>query len=102
MQPISGELNLCTKCIGSASFSEWIERNGSNGQCDFDSSHGSSLRVMTVQEFAREVDRYFRSHYQLGAEYQDFSNEFDNPSYEQFGDPYENILANDLDCSETV
>ena len=102
MHRTSGEMNLCPKCIGSKSFSEWIERNGREGPCDFDASHGISLQVVTVEEFAQEVDRYFRETYQLGEQYPYFSGDSDSPSYEQYGDPYENILADDLVCDEKI
>jgi hypothetical protein len=102
MDRTSGELNLCPKCIGSKSFSEWIERNGREGPCDFDASHGISLQVVTVEEFAQEVDRYFRDTYQMGEEYPYFPRDSDSPSYEQFGDTYEYILGDNLVCDEKI
>jgi hypothetical protein len=95
------ELCLCTKCVGKQ-FGDWIRKNGHEGTCDFDRSHGGSDPVVSVQALAEEVDRHFRDNYQKGEEYAYATEHSDNPSYDTHGEPYEDILANDLDCDENV
>jgi hypothetical protein len=97
-----GELCLCQKCMGSKPFADWIDLNGRVGACDFDKSHGRTDHVVSVQAFAQEVDRYFRENYQRGEEYIYATADSDNPSYDTYGDTYNNILVNDLDCDEKV
>lgn len=96
------ELSLCAKCTSNAQFAKWIEENGSYGECDFDKSHGRSNAVVTVEAFAEEVDRYFRDKYQRGEEYMYATASSDNPSYDTHGEPYQDILGNDLECDEDV
>src|SRR4051812_18370192 len=91
------ELSLCAKCIGNAQFAKWIEENGSSGTCDFNKSHGRSDAVVTVEEFAEEVDRYFRDTYQRGEELPQVSEDSDKVWYEAQGEPFKDILANDLE-----
>ena len=99
---ISGESNLCTQCISAGRFVKWIGDNGRDGECDFDPSHGRSYTVVTIEEFAEEVDRYFREHYQLGEEYPYFPEDSDSPSYDHYGEPFKDILGNDLECDEKI
>jgi hypothetical protein len=89
------EFGICEKCIGSPIFAHWVVQNGHKGECEFDSAHGSSNTVVSVEEFAEEVDRYFRETYQLGEEFIYATEDSDNPSYDTHGAPYEDILAND-------
>ncbi|WP_316193007.1 RES domain-containing protein [Bradyrhizobium sp. SZCCHNRI1029] len=96
------ETGICEKCIGNRQFAEWIVRNGHKGECEFDSTHGVSDGVVSLEEFAEEVDRYFRETYQLGEEYMYATEDSDNPSYDTYGEPYEDILANDLECDARV
>jgi hypothetical protein len=98
----SEELSLCMECIGNEKFAKWIEQNGEKGKCDFDKSHGRRNPVVTVEAFAEEVDRYFRTTYQLGEEYVYGTPDSDKPSYDTHGEPYKDILANDLECDEPV
>jgi RES domain len=98
----NGELTLCVDCIGNAQFKSWINLNGSKGKCDFDKSHGRSSAVVTVEAFAEEVDRYFRETYQRGEEFMYVTPDSDNPSYDTHGEPYKDILGNDLECDEDV
>jgi hypothetical protein len=79
-------------------FAKWIEENGSKGKCDFDKSHGRSNAVVTVEAFAEEVDRHFRDNYTRGEEYMDARAE----SYDTYGEPYQDILGNELECDEQV
>ena len=96
------EQSLCARCISNAQFAKWIEENGSHGKCDFDKSHGRSNAVVTVEAFAEEVDRYFRDNYQRGEEYMCGRPDSDNASYDTYGEPYQDILGNDLECDEDV
>jgi hypothetical protein len=97
-----GELKLCTLCIGSKQFSDWIDANGQIGQCDFDASHGRSRKVIDIERFAVEVDRFFRENYQLGEEYPTSEGNSDRVSYQQFGSPYEEILGEELECDAEI
>ncbi|HXL25874.1 MAG TPA: hypothetical protein VN952_04295 [Chthoniobacterales bacterium] len=45
------ETGICEKCIGNPDFAGWIAQNGRKGECDFDSAHGNSNSVVTVEEF---------------------------------------------------
>jgi RES domain-containing protein len=92
----SGELKLCTHCIGDKDFVKWIKAHGRRGKCDFDISHGKSRKVVAVSDFAEEVDRYFRENYGHGGEYMYTTRASDNPSYDTRGEPYKEILGNDL------
>jgi len=89
---------ICEKCIGNRQFANWIVRNGHNGKCGFDETHGTSGSVVAVEDFAEEVDRYFRETYQLSEEYVYAIDD----SYATHGEPYEDILADDLECDESV
>jgi RES domain len=94
--------NLCAKCIGEQQFSDWIIENGTVGLCDFNSAHGGGNKVVPIEEFAEVVDEYFRKNYQLGEEERYVEGESDSVGYEQRGEPYTDILANDLRCDENV
>jgi hypothetical protein len=100
--PETIEPGLCAKCIGNSRFAGWIVKNGQPGECDFDSTHGKSNNIVTVEEFAEEVDRYFRETYQIGEEYPYATEHSDNPSYGTYGQSYEEILADDLECDQNV
>ena len=63
---------------------------------------GALNLVVSVSTFAEEVDRYFRGHYQKGEEYTYATEDSDNPSYDTYGEPYKDVLANDLECEEKV
>jgi hypothetical protein len=98
----SGDLNLCTGCIGDRRFTDWIRENGHEGKCDFDATHGGARLVVTIEDFAAEVNRFFREHYRLGEEYPYFEGDEDSPSYDRYGEPYDDILANELECDEKI
>ncbi len=98
----SGELNLCTECIGSKEFSNWIATHGAKGECDFKAAHGRSHKVIDIERFAAEADRFFRENYQLGEEYPYFEGDSDSPSYTQYGAPYEEVLAEELECDPEI
>jgi hypothetical protein len=102
MSSVSDELNLCTRCIGDKRFAQWIEDHGAIGRCNFDPSHGDAQQIASVATFAEEVDRYFREHYLLGEEYPYATIDSDSPSYAQLGEPYKDILSNELECDETI
>jgi hypothetical protein len=96
------EPSLCAKCIGNARFAKWISENGSKGKCDFGKTHGRSNAFVMVEAFAVEVDRYFRENYQRGEELPHVYEDSDKVWYEVEGEPYKDILANDLECDEDV
>src|SRR5262249_25873468 len=94
--------HLCANCIGNKTFAKWIRENGSKGKCGFDKTHRRSRLVVTIKALAEEIDRHFRETYQRGAEYMYATEDSDNPSYATYGEPYKDILANDLECEEDV
>jgi hypothetical protein len=98
----SGELKLCTQCVSSNRFRDWIDVHGEKGRCDFKASHGDSHKVIDIEQFAVEVDRFFRENFQLGEEYPYFEGDSDSPSYDQYGAPYEEILAEELECDSEI
>jgi hypothetical protein len=98
----SATLNVCTRCISSKHFSEWIEANGEQGKCDFNASHGGSSKVIDIETLAVEIDRFFRENYQLGEEYPYWEGESDNPTYVQYGSPYDEILSNELESDREI
>lgn len=62
------KVNLCSKCIGEKTFSDWV-KSSAIGKCDFDESHGGNNKIVSVESLAIEVDRHFRENYQVGGEY---------------------------------
>jgi hypothetical protein len=102
MSLTSDELNLCAACICNPRFSDWIEKHGRKGTCDFAKNHESNHNIVTLAEFAEEVDRYFRENYQLGKQEPYIEGDADNVSYQQSGEPYVDILANDLECNPDI
>lgn len=102
MTESSGELNICAKCIGNKAFAKWIRKNGKPGKCDFDPSHGRRGKAVSIEQFAQQADAYFRSNFQRGREQPYYSDDSDKVGYEQAGDTYENILADELGCDENV
>jgi hypothetical protein len=95
------DVKVCTGCV-SKRFADWIRKNGTRAKCDFNRSHRSRHSAISVHEFTCEVDRFFRENYQRGEEYMYASEHSDNPSYDTYGDSYENILAEELECDEPV
>jgi transposase len=102
MNTPTDDLTLCTQCIRDARFSQWICDNGEPGACDFNFRHGSANEVVTVERFAEHVDAYFRETYQPAPEEPYISEDSDNVHYAPGGEPYEDILINELDCSADV
>ncbi|HMG77188.1 MAG TPA: RES family NAD+ phosphorylase [Xanthobacteraceae bacterium] len=97
-----GEMRVCTHCIGSTHFSKWIAENGKRGKCDFEASHGRTHKVVSIEQFAIEVDAFFRENFQLGEEYPYATEDSEKPNYRQFGKPYEEILAGELECDSEI
>lgn len=93
---------LCSKCISTKFFKNWIKENRAQGKCDFDTSHKRTRTVFSVNEFAIEVDKYFRDTYQEGESIPYLPEDSDSICYEQFGDPYLKILEMDLGCDEEI
>lgn len=102
MTTATGEQQLCTKCVGSDRFCAWIREHGSRGSCDLDPSHGRARKVVQVSAFAEAVDAWFREHYQRGGEEAYATEDSDNPSYRQRGEPYPDIMMDALECDQGV
>jgi hypothetical protein len=98
----AADKKLCASCLGKRRFSQWVRENGLQGKCEFNPKHRGLRKTVTVEAFAKYVDEFFRAHYQLGEEYPYFEGESDSPTYEQYGDPYKDILAEELYCDSDV
>jgi hypothetical protein len=98
----SANLRVCTECIQSEHFSDWIENNGKKGKCDFVPSHGRAHKVAEIARLAIEVDVFFRTNYQIGEEYWHYEGGSDSSSYAQRGKHYEDILTEELECDQNV
>lgn len=95
--------NICASCIGNRRFADWIRANGTTGHCDLDpNTHARARKVVTVKDFAEYVDEWFRETYTKGGEEWYVTADSDNIGYRQRGEPYDEILMNDLECSEDV
>jgi len=93
------KVNLCSKCIGEKTFSDWV-KSSAIGKCDFDESHGGNNKIVSVESLAIEVDRHFRENYQVGGEYISYFTKSDNPRYEQYGRSLEMILDEDFQLGD--
>jgi hypothetical protein len=102
MSGLSDDPNICTKCVGDKHFVVWLRENGQYGQCGIDPSHGRSRKVVPASGLAEEVDAWFRENYTQGSEESYVTEHSDSPSYRQRGEPYEDILLNQLECDEDV
>lgn len=96
------DARLCVRCIGDERFANWIKDNGVKAKCDFSKSHGRSSATVTVKVFAIQVDEYFRETYQLGEEFPYFDEDSDKVWYKPEGQPYKEILAEELECDEDL
>lgn len=56
---------------------------------------------MSIEEIAEEADRVFRGKYQRGEEHPCFDDD-DRTYYEQYGELYSDLLAEELACDEAV
>lgn len=99
---INEDANVCTECVGRERFKQWIADHGNTGACSFDSEHGEENHVVSISAFATEIDSFFRDNYGLGEEYPYFEGESDKPSYETYGEPYEQILAEEIQCDDDI
>jgi hypothetical protein len=64
---MADDRNLCSPCIQEGTLHAWLERSGVEGDCDFDDDH-TSVKCVSVDEFAEEADRWFQQRYQPGGE----------------------------------
>jgi hypothetical protein len=78
-----------------------MNKNGKPGRCDIDPSHVGPIRVVRASELAVEVDQWFREHYVPG-EYEYSVGSDDRASHEQRGEPYADIMSEELGCNEDV
>lgn len=91
--------NLCAKYVSHHRLSAWIVDHGKVGHCDF--AHGPEQIVVAVSAFAEEVDTFFRENYQLGEEAR-FCGEDDRMEYYHLGEPYKDVLREQLECDDDV
>ena len=92
---------ICAECIGDDHFSDWIMKHGNAGACDMDPAHTGYRKVVCASELAVEVDRWFRENYVHG-EYEYGVDSDDRATHDQRGDPYADIMAEELGCEEDV
>ena len=100
MGPSTDDPNICTECIGAERFANWIRDHGEVGACEIDVGHGQPRKVVPVSKFAEEVDTWFRETYSQGEQQAYVTEDSDNLSYEQRGETYEDILMEELECSD--
>jgi hypothetical protein len=86
------EIHVCAPCIHNRQLNNWIEKYGQEGYCDFGRHRDRKRKVVLIEEFAVEVDDYFRKHYQLG----------EWSEYEQRGEPYTDIMAIEIGCDAAI
>jgi RES domain len=100
---MADDRNLCLRCIEKGPLRNWIEREGTEGDCDFDASHTSVPRV-TIDEFAEEADRWFQTYYQPGAETFEIDPDPDSDKiyHGTAGRSYDEIFSEELDSSGDV
>lgn len=92
---------LCTTCVGSKIFKEWVRDNGQTGSCDYNSAHRGRF-VVATHIFAGEVDDFFRKNFKRGEQVGTPRDGSDNMSYEEAGEPYKVIMRSELNCSEVL
>lgn len=93
---------VCSECIGNQTYANWIKDNGKRGQCDFSRSHGRTYTAVSIASFAEHVDKWFRENYDRGDEYPIFEGESDSPTYQTYGEPYKDIMLNELECDDAI
>ncbi len=96
---MTNDPNICTRCIGAERFAKWIGHHGVVGQCGIEPAHGRRRKVVPVSKFAETVDAWFRETFTQGTAEPHVTDDSDNVSYEQRGEPYRVILVGELDCS---
>ena len=96
---MTNDPNICTRCIGAKRFAKWVGRHGVVGQCGIESAHGRRHKVVPVSKLAEAVDAWFRETFTLGSQEPHITDDSDNVSYEQRGEPYRYLLMGELECS---
>jgi hypothetical protein len=96
------ETKVCAACVGGERFKKWIIDNGKIDICSFDVEHGEDNYVVPISRFAVEVDSFFRENYGLGEVVRRYEGESDTPSYEEQGEPYQQILAEEIQCDDEI
>ncbi|MDN4982151.1 RES family NAD+ phosphorylase [Bradyrhizobium sp. WYCCWR 13022] len=94
---------VCSRCLQQGPLRDWILEVGSDDDCDFDSTH-TGVACVEIDELAEEADRWFQTHYQPGDEtYEvDPDPESDRVYHGTYGQPYEEIFAEELGSSGDV
>jgi hypothetical protein len=95
---VTNDPNICTRCIGTKRFAKWIGCHGVVGQCGIEPAHGRR-KVVPVSKFAEAVDAWFRETFTQGTAEPYITDDSDNVSYEQRGQPYRYLLTGELECS---
>jgi len=100
---MADERKLCALCIGDGPLKQWLEANGTAGECDFDLSH-TAVQCTTVDEFAEFADEWFRENYQPGADTTiiDPDPDSDRVYHGTEGEPYEDIFSYELSADDDV
>jgi hypothetical protein len=96
---VTNDPNICTRCIGAKRFAKWIGRHGVVGQCGIEPAHGRRRKVVLVSKFAEAVDAWFRETFTQGTAEPHITDDSDNVSCEQRGEPYRYLLTGELECS---
>lgn len=94
-------MNLCAKCIGNKTFSEWVEEKGARGSCDYDPSHGEEYPVVSINLFCDHLDKWFQENYCKGRVLPCVS-ENDKLYYEQQGESLDIILSQVLEAESNI
>jgi hypothetical protein len=96
---VTNDPNICTRCIGAKRFAKWIGLHGVVGPCGIESAHGRRHKVVPVSKLAEAVDAWFRETFTLGTQDPHITDDSDNVSYEQRGEPCRYLLMSELECS---
>jgi RES domain len=94
--------NVCSKCIGNTKYKAWFSNGGVTGQCEIDQSHGRRSKVLSAEVLAERVDEFFRENFATGTDEPYVTEYSDNLSYQQRGQPYDEIMMDELQCDEVL
>lgn len=92
---------ICPLCVPAERFARWISDHGETGRCELNANHGDGQAVAPASELAVEVDAFFRETFVPG-DYEVHVDDDDRTSHEQRGEPYEEILREELLCDDDV
>lgn len=98
----TSDLKMCTQCVSDPTHSLWIVEHGHEGNCDFSETHGKQNHVVTVEEFSKYFDNFFREHYVPGGDFVYAIEESDNPQHGTLGSGLEELIGDELEAEEDV